>query len=273
MIWNAGNGQVRLDGTAMSFVSFGYGEKALIVLPGLSDGLATVRGKALLLAKPYRQFFERYTVYMFSRKDDMPQGYSIRAMAADQARAMQILGVEKASVLGVSQGGMIALCLAIDHPQMVSRLAVAVSAPGVNDVIRQCVPDWIAFAEQGDHRRLMIDTAEKSYSERYLKKYRKLYFLLGRLGRPADYGRFLINARAILSFDVSRELRSIACPALIIGALEDRIVGADASREMARQIPESELYLYSDLGHAAYEEAKDFNDRVYRFLEGSRQRL
>ena len=32
-------------------------------------------------------------------------------------------------------------------------------------------------------------------------------------------------------------------------------------------IPGSELYVYPELGHAAYEEAKDFNERVFRFLE------
>ena len=51
---NTKNGQVSLGETEMSYVSFGHGEKVLAVLPGLSDGLATVRGKALLLAGPYR---------------------------------------------------------------------------------------------------------------------------------------------------------------------------------------------------------------------------
>ena len=76
MLWNAKNGSVPLDDTEMSFVSFGYGTKPFIILPGLSDGLMTVSGKALMLAKPYKLFFENYTVYMFSRKNVMPEGYS-----------------------------------------------------------------------------------------------------------------------------------------------------------------------------------------------------
>ena len=53
MLWNAKNGELALDGTKMSYVSFGRGKRTLILLPGLSglsDGLATVKGKALLLA-------------------------------------------------------------------------------------------------------------------------------------------------------------------------------------------------------------------------------
>ena len=63
----------------MQNVSFGKGDKKLVVLPGLSDGLTTVKGKAWLLSLPYRKFFRDDTVYMFSRKNDMPEGYGIDA--------------------------------------------------------------------------------------------------------------------------------------------------------------------------------------------------
>ena len=57
MFWNAKNGRVSLNGATLPFVSFGSGPKKLVILPGLSDGLATVEGKALLLAKPYSHIF------------------------------------------------------------------------------------------------------------------------------------------------------------------------------------------------------------------------
>ena len=267
MLWNAKDGSARFDGAEMDYVRFGGGEKHLILLPGLSDGLATVKGKALLLAPPYKLFFEKYTVWMFSRRRDLPRGFSIRDMAADQAAALRSLGVEKASVLGVSQGGMVAQYLAADFPELVEKLVLAVSAPCANDTSRDRLKDWIAFAEKGDHKALMIDTAENSYSEGYLKKYRKMYPLLGSVGRPKSYERFLANAEAILAFDAREELGKITCPTLVIGGGEDKIVGAAAAEELHGLIPGSELFIYPELGHALYEEAKDFNERVFRFLE------
>lgn len=268
MLWNARNGEVPLDGTQMSYASFGHGSRTLILLPGLSDGLATVKGKALLLAKPFTSFFEAYKVYLFSRKDDMPRGYSIRDMARDQAEAMDRLGIKKACVLGVSQGGMIAQYLAIDCPQRVEKLVLAVTAPRVTPMIRECVARWLDLAQQGRHKELMMDTAEKSYSEQYLKKYRKLYPLLGWVGKPKSYDRFLINGNAILGFDAWDELDRIACPTLILGGEGDRTVGIQGSYEMNRRIADSQLYVYPDFGHGAYEEAEDFYPRVFRFLEG-----
>ena len=267
MLWNAKDGSVSLDGARMDYVRFGGGKKNLIILPGLSDGLASVKGKALLLAPPYRDYFETYTIWMFSRRDPLHLGVSIRDMAADQAAALRALGIERTAVMGVSQGGMIAQYLAADFPQTVEKLILAVTAPCVNETIRARLGDWIAFAEKGDHKALMIDTAENSYSEAYLKKYRRMYPVLGALGRPKSYERFLANAEAILAFDARNALDGIACPTLLIGGGEDRIVGTTGAEELRALIPQSELFVYPSLGHAAYEEAKDFNGRVFRFLE------
>ena len=268
MLWNAKNGAVSIGNTEMSYASFGHGSRVFIILPGLSDGLATVRGKALLLAKPYSHFFNGFTVYMFSRKDDMPVGYTIRDMATDQAEALRLLGIKHAAVMGVSQGGMIAQYLAIDHSELVDRLVLAVTAPRTNPIIRDSVEKWISLAKQGNHRELMIDTAEKSYSAAYLKRYRKLYPLIGAVGKPKSYDRFLVNAKSILHFDVLEEINWIACPTLIIGGDDDRIVGIQASYELHERIRDSRLYVYPGLGHAAYEEAKDFNQRVFEFING-----
>ena len=124
---------------------------------------------------------------------------------------------------------------------------------------------WIGFAEQGNHKALMIDTAEKSYSEAYLRKYRKIYPMIGAIGKPKNYDRFIVNARAILGFNACEDLDRITCPTLIIGGNDDKTVGIEASYEMKERIAGSALYVYPGLGHAAYEEAKDFNQRVYDF--------
>ena len=164
------NGCVSLGNTEMYYVSFGSGRKKLVVIPGLSDGLATVKGKSWILSFPYKKFFSDYTVYLFSRKNIMPDGYTIRDMAHDQVLAMKSLGIEQAYLLGVSQGGMIAQYVAIDHPETVIKLILAVTAPNANEVVKETVSGWVEMAKRGDHTDLMVDTAEKMYSEAFLRK-------------------------------------------------------------------------------------------------------
>jgi len=257
---------VAVGSTEMSFVSFGRGQKDLVVLPGLSDGLATVKGKALLLAAPFKKFLKDYRIYMFSRKDDMPEGYTIRQMAQDQATAMNTLGLGKAAVLGVSQGGMIAQYLAVDYPEKVEKLVLAVTAAYANDAVKTAVNAWIKMAGQGDHVSLVVDTAEKMYSEKYLEKNRKLFPLMAKFTKPESYERFFRNAAAILDFDAREELSKISCPTLILAGAEDKTVGGEAARELNERIENSRLFVYEGLGHGAFEEARDFYDRVYAFF-------
>ena len=88
------NGEVKIADTEMNYVSFGSVSKVLVILPGLSDGITTVKGKALVLAKPYAHLFKDYTVYMFSRRNTLPEGHSIKDMADDQAYALKELGID-----------------------------------------------------------------------------------------------------------------------------------------------------------------------------------
>ena len=62
------------------YIRFGTGKKNLILLPGLGDGLRTVKGTALPMSLYYRSLAKDYTVYMISRKTDLPAGSTSRDM-------------------------------------------------------------------------------------------------------------------------------------------------------------------------------------------------
>ena len=113
MCYHAKNGHI----AGTDYICFGTGKRIFIILPGLGDGLKTVKGTALPMSLMYRMFAKDFTVYMFSRKQDLPADHTTRDMARDLKEAMDALGIEKASVLGVSMGGMIAQWLAIDYPE------------------------------------------------------------------------------------------------------------------------------------------------------------
>ncbi len=256
---------VMLGESRMDYAAFGQEKKIFVVLPGLSDGLISVRGKAWMLSLPYKKFLQNYTIYMFSRKDPMPDGYSIREMARDQALALRKLGIKKCCLMGVSQGGMIAQYMAADSPDLVRKLILAVTAPNAAPLLQETVGGWTTLAERGDYTALLSDTARKMYSEAYYKKNKKIFPLLAKLMKPEGAERFLINARAILSFDIREELTKISCPTLILAGSNDCVVGPEAASALREGISGSRLHVYNGLGHGAYEEARDFYDRVLEF--------
>ena len=75
------------------------------------------------------------------------------------------------------------------------------------------------------------------------------------------------NANAIMSFDARAELNKITCPTLILSGDDDNTVGNEAPYELQKGITKSELFIYKGLGHSAFEEGKDFYERVYNFCE------
>lgn len=263
MLYNAKNLTLKLGDTEMDYACFGKGKRAMVVIPGLN--LRGVKGAALSLAYMYRIFAKDYKVYVFDRKADIPYGYTVEDIAEDTALAMETLGISDADVFGVSQGGMIAQYLTINHPQLVRRLVLGVTLSRPNETVRNVIGGWVRMSENNEYDALIADMMNKLYSERYLKKYRLLMPIAAKISRPKDFRRFIILAKACLTCNTYDKLGMIRCPVLVLGGKEDKIVTGRASEEIAEKL-NCELYMYDGLGHSAYEEAKDFNDRISDFL-------
>lgn len=266
MFWNAHSGLVHLKADTMHYIRFGKGRKAMIMLPGLGDGLTTVKGTALPMAFMYRLFAKTYTVYMFSRRNNLPVGYTTCDMACDLKEAMDVLGIEKADLVGVSMGGMIAQHFAAAYPEHVGKLVLAVTSAQPNPVLNESVQEWIALDRNSDHTAFMHSNLRRMYSDAYCRRNRWLVPVIGRLSRPKSYERFFIQADACLKHNAADRLPQIASPTLVIGGEQDRALGAAASHEIAAAIPHAQLHMYPEWGHGLYEEAKDFNHVVLAFL-------
>ena len=260
------NGTVVLKDGQMDYIRFGRGDRHLIMLPGLGESLRSVKGTALPMALMYRIFSEQFTVWMFSRKVPLIRGCTTRDLARDQAEAMDALGIGKADVFGVSMGGMIAQWLAVDHPEKVGKLVLAVTASRPNPILIESVEEWVAYAKRNDPVGFMDSNLRRIYSENYYRKNKWMLPVVGPMTKPKSYDRFFIQAQACLCHDSFGYLSRIPAKTLVIGGEQDKALGGDASRQIASEIPGAKLHMYSRWGHGAYEEAKDFNGRVLEFL-------
>lgn len=266
MPWNVKNLNIVMEGREMPCAAFGRGERTLVLLPGLGDGLKNVAGMALPLAWMYRRFARDFRVLVLSRAVPLKEGSTTADMAEDVACALRQLGVERASVIGVSMGGMIAQHLAIRHPQLVEKLALVATCPSPNPILEESVSRWADMARRGDHRALMVDNGKRIYSDGYLKKYGWMFPVVARFTKPRSYRQFLIMAEACRTHDAQAGLASIQAPALVIGGEKDKTLGGDPSRALAACIPQAQLKMYAGYGHGCYEEAPDFQQTLLEFL-------
>ena len=244
MLFGIKNGRLPMGDTTMEYIRFGTGDRNLIMLPGLGDGLRTIYGTALPFALMYHRFAKGYTVYSFSRKSDMAPGTTTRDMARDVRDAMDMLGIEQADVFGVSMGGMLSQHLAIDYPERVGKLVLAVTASHTNPILEESVHEWMSLARQGDHTALMDSNLRRIYTPDYYRRNRWTIPLIGKLTKPRSYERFLIMAQACLEHDAHEGLSRIQSPVLVVGGGKDQSLGGEASREIADQIPNSRLVIF-----------------------------
>ena len=252
---------------SMDYVTFGKGKKPLVIIPGVGDGLYTVKGMAMTFSITYRILAERYKIYVFSRINELRQEYTTRDMAADVAEALEILKITSAYVMGISQGGMIAQWLVADFPEKVQKLVLAVTTAKLGNLGRERISCWLNLIQTGTYKDLMIDIARHSYTTKFFGKFKYLYRIMGIFGRIKDIKRIDIQAVSCLKHDSLAFLEKINCPTLIIGAENDDVLGLDGSLRLHQHIKDSQLTILPECGHALYEQNKDFQKRVLVFLE------
>ena len=252
---------------SMDYVTFGKGKKHLVIIPGLGDGLQTVKGMAMTFSITYRILAEHYKIYVFSRINELRRGYTTRDMAADVAEAMETLNLDTAYVMGISQGGMIAQWLAVDFPERVQRLILTVTTAKPSQLARERIEHWQKLSQSGNFKQLMLDIAKHSYTQKSYQKWRLLYNVMGIFGRIKDKQRIDIQSVSCLKHDSLDFLEKINCPTLIIGAEKDDVLGVDGSLGLHQHIKDSQLTILPECGHALYEQNKDFQKRVLVFLE------
>ncbi len=254
---------VQTDNLQMDYLVFGKGKKNYVILPGLS--VHSVMPLAKQIEQSYASFTDIYTIYVFDRAKNIKEGYSVKDMACDTAKAMNFIGLDKADIFGASQGGMIAMQLAIDYPQLVNKMILASTLCEQNKTFANVINKWISLASSKDEFGLLNSFAQSIYSSRTLDLYKDT-IVSSNLGiLPSEYEKFLILAKACLTFDCKKQLNKIVCPVLVLGSNEDKVVTSQGSKQIAKML-NCQMYLYSDYGHAVYDEAPDFKSRCLNFL-------
>lgn len=251
------------DGCKMNYFTFGHGKKTFVMLPGAS--VVSVMNSADAVAAAYADFTDIYTVYLFDEPNDLYFGMTPEQMAAETAKAMEILGIKNADLFGCSLGGIQAQIIAETKPELVHKLVLASTLCRQDDTTSALAGRWISFAKAHDIVSLNRDFAACVYSEEYYKTYEDVFKSIENVGTDEQMDRFAAMMNACGLMDRYDELADIKCPALVIGAWGDKALGGEASVTIADKLG-CEIYMYDGYSHAVYDEAPDYKARLLDFF-------
>ena len=250
----------------LPYACFGNGTRNLVVFEGLDFRHKPPSGIMLRMSTGYlRGLTNDYRIYIVSRRPGLPPGYSLGDMSDDYAVMIknEVGGI--ADIIGVSTGGAIAQHFAIDHPDLVRRLVLAMTGFRLTAEGKELQMKVADLARKGN-RRAACALLSTAIIRRGIAKHVFKWFmwLLGPFSIPTDPSDGIVEIEAEDRHDLSDHLDRIKADTLVIGGEEDFFYPV---RETARKIPNARLVLYPNLGHnAMFARSRQFGEEIRTFL-------
>jgi len=241
-------GEVDVAGSKIYYAIYGKGDPVILLHGGL--------GNADHFSNQVPQLAGKFQVIVIDSRGQGRSTMSLsktpltyRAMADDVIGVMDALRIAKASFVGWSDGGEIALRIAVDHPERVDRLFVFganYDAHGSKPRGSSNPPTFQAYAVKCKSDFMKMAKNPKMYDQ-------VLDALLPVWRNPAGFTK--------------DDLRSIKAPTMVADGDHDEVIVLDQVAEMSQLIPNAKLKIFTNTSHfALWQDPKTFNQTVLDFL-------
>ena len=239
------SGTAPVNGVKIWYAEFGQGDPVVLLHGGLAN--ANYWGNLVpVLAKSHQVIVMDSRGHGRSSRDGKPFGYDL--MASDVLGLMDFLTIPKAAIIGWSDGAIVGLDIAIDHPDRITRL--------------------FAFAANSNPSGLK-DTSQSPVFNRFIARAGREYEELS--PTPDRYNSFLDEITKMWETQpdfTAKKLQSIKVPVWIVDGDHDEAIKRENTEFMAKEIPAAKLLLEPDVSHFSFlQNPQQFNADVLHFLK------
>ena len=241
----AHSGYAPVNGIKIWYAVFGHGQPVILLHGGL--GNSHYWGNQVpALAKHYQVIVMDSRGHGRSTRNDQPYGYDL--MASDVVALMDYLKIQKAAIVGWSDGAILGLDIAIHHPERLTKL--------------------FAFAANSDPSGV-ADISKSDVFNAYIARAAKEYEQLS--ATPTQYKAFLDQIGKMWATQpnfAEAQLRGITTPTWIVDADHDEAIKRENTEYMAKMIPNSGLLLQPEVSHFSFlQDPQQFTNDVLHFLQ------
>jgi pimeloyl-ACP methyl ester carboxylesterase len=240
-----------VNGQELHYLQRGEGEP-LLLIQGMS-------GTHLSWGEEFLALLERdFALTIFDNRgvghsSRVEEPFSIADMADDTAGLLDALGIDRAHVLGISMGGMIAQQLALRHAGRIRTLALGCTYSGgpgsarTSDAIgARLAQAWLS----GDREQAIRTGWEVNVSPAFAaSEERYAAFRENVLAARVALAVIMLQAQAIGGHDVAARLGDIDVPTLVIHGDRDEMLPVENGRMIAARIPGARLEVLEGVGH------------------------
>ncbi len=225
-------GLANVDSISMYYEIHGEGEP-LVVLHGAADSIETMRNAIVPLSEQYSVIAVDTRGHGRSTDSDLPFGYDL--FAKDIIGLMDLLEIDRAHIVGLSDGGITGLAIAMTYPDRLDRL-VAVGANASPEGLTEMVVEGMRYGS-------FFDSAPSYAYQRYAPDPSQWPNLIGKL-------RHMILSEPNFTQD---DLAKIRAPVMVMMGENDRFIRIEHTEALHRMIANSTLFIVPKAGHNVFE--------------------
>jgi 3-oxoadipate enol-lactonase len=254
-----------IDGLQFHYERDGQGTD-LVLIHGLGGSLHDWDPFIPELSRSHRVL--RCDVRGFGQSDKPAGPYTPQLFAQDLSGLVRALGISKTHVAGISMGGVVAQRFALDYPEMVASLTLISTSSEVGEAAQKA---WEKTATVIERRGFSSNTefAQRIFAPNFVKNFPQEVQVMAERTATNDPRAYAAAARAIGSYNWTRELGQIQAPTLILQGREDVLTPPGGSIKLSRGIPRSRLLMIPDCGHVVpLEKPQLFQQTLLAFLAG-----
>jgi pimeloyl-ACP methyl ester carboxylesterase len=256
-----------VSGQRLYYEVHGEGEPLLCVHGLACDTLAWFPQLQAFPAAYRTIIFDNRDVGQSSQSDG---AYEIADMARDALALADHLELDRFHLLGISMGGAIGQELAIQAPDRVRTLTLAVTFPAGGSYARMVAEVWSARVRQISREQHVDELMLLNHSEGFYENPEMVGFIRTAIlnnphpQSPEAFGRQLA---ACGRHDARDRLSNLTMPTHVIAGEYDILVPVWKSREIASLIPDAKLTVLEAAPHGLpLERAEEFNSAVLGFI-------
>lgn len=242
---------VDVAGRALHHLRRGTGEPYLLI-QGLSGTHASWGEPFLSAMEPGLELITYdHRGVGYSEAHDGP--FTIADLADDAAGLLDALGIERAHVLGISMGGMIAQELALRHPARLRTLALGCTYAGGPEgrlTDPAAIQRLVGAMASGDAEGVLRASYDVNVSPAFAEDPdHYAAFRAMALSVPVGVPVIFDQLRATAVHDTSARLGEITAPTIVVHGDTDLMLDVANGRAIARAIPGARLEILEGVGH------------------------
>jgi 3-oxoadipate enol-lactonase len=215
----------------------------------------------------------KYKVLRFDTRghgaSSAPAGaYTLEEMADDVHAMLVALGIKQTHWVGLSMGGMIGQTFALKYPGVFKSMVLADTTSRYPEDAASVWTDRIKTAQTGGMEPIAGAMLARWFTEPYPKSHPQVMARIGGSVRATPIAGFVGCCHAIPKINLTKRLKEIACPTLIVVGEQDPGTPVAMAREIHEAKPGSELVIIPSAAHLSnVEQSQAFNAALLGFLE------